>query len=85
MHPTLNGAGDEAIRIFKWYRNAIRAVVTYIIMPGMIGVDLVRRLVSLKPGSPEPGQANPSALFPPPCGPPISGRSDATIPVAKPR
>jgi CheY-like chemotaxis protein len=48
--PLLNGAGDEAIRIFKRYRDAIRAVATHIMMPGMSGVDLARRFVSLKPG-----------------------------------
>ena len=70
MRPALNGAGDEAIRILKRYRHAIGAAVTDIIIPAMIGVDLARRLVSLKPSSPEPGQANPSVLFPPRSGPP---------------
>jgi CheY-like chemotaxis protein len=50
MRPALNGAGDEAIRIFKRYRDAIRAVAAHIMMPGMSGVDLARRFVSLKPG-----------------------------------
>jgi PAS domain S-box-containing protein len=43
-------SGDEAIRVFERHRDAIRAVVTDIVMPGMSGVDLARHLVSLKPG-----------------------------------
>ncbi|HEY3155213.1 MAG TPA: PAS domain S-box protein [Candidatus Eisenbacteria bacterium] len=43
-------SGDEAIRVFERHRDAIRAVVTDIVMPGMSGVDLARHLVSMKPG-----------------------------------
>ena len=35
MHPALNGAGDEAIRIFEVVSACDRAVVTDIIMPDM--------------------------------------------------
>jgi len=42
-------SGDEAIRVFERHRDAIRAIVTDIVMPGMSGVDLARHLVSLKP------------------------------------
>jgi len=42
-------SGDEAIRVFERHREAIRAIVTDIVMPGMSGVDLARHLVSLKP------------------------------------
>ena len=42
-------SGDEAIRVFERHRDAIQAVVTDIVMPGMSGVDLARHLVGLKP------------------------------------
>ena len=40
--------GEEALRIFDEHERAFRAVVTDIVMPGMNGVDLARRLVSMK-------------------------------------
>ena len=42
-------SGDEAIRVFERHGDAIRAIVTDIVMPGMSGVDQARHLVSLKP------------------------------------
>ncbi len=38
-------SGEEALTLFEQHRGSIRAVVSDIIMPGMSGIDLARRLV----------------------------------------
>ena len=43
-------SAEEALAVFEKHRGSIRMVVSDIIMPGMGGVDLARRLVALKPG-----------------------------------
>jgi len=41
-------SGDEALAAFERHRGSIRAVVSDMVMPGMGGIDLVRRLVGQK-------------------------------------
>ncbi len=43
-------SGEEALALFEREKRSIDLVVTDIIMPGMGGVDLAKKLVSLKPG-----------------------------------
>jgi CheY-like chemotaxis protein len=43
-------SGEEALALFDRHRASVRAVVSDIVMPGIGGVDLARRLVALKPG-----------------------------------
>lgn len=54
--------GEEALRLFEAHQGPVRGVVTDIVMPGMSGLALARRLVELRPEVP--------VLF-------ISGYSDA--------
>ena len=43
-------SGEEAVRVFEQVKERIDVVVTDLIMPGMGGVDLAKRLVTIKPG-----------------------------------
>jgi len=45
-------SGEEALEMFQTHRAKLRAVVTDIVMPGMSGMDLARRLSALQPGIP---------------------------------
>ena len=42
-------SGEEAFALFDRHRASVRAVVSDIVMPGISGLDLARRLVALKP------------------------------------
>jgi len=42
--------GEKALALFELHAGTIRAVVSDVVMPGMSGVDLARRLVTMKPG-----------------------------------
>jgi len=42
--------GEKALQLFERHAGAIRAVVSDVVMPGMSGVELARRLIALKPG-----------------------------------
>jgi len=43
-------SGEEALRVFEQVKETIDVVVTDLIMPGMGGVDLAKKLVRIKPG-----------------------------------
>ncbi len=45
-------SGEEALEMFQTHRAKLRAVVTDIVMPGMSGMDLARRLSALQLGIP---------------------------------
>jgi len=42
--------GEEALALFDRHAGSIRAVVSDVVMPGMGGVELARRLAALRPG-----------------------------------
>jgi two-component system cell cycle sensor histidine kinase/response regulator CckA len=42
--------GEKALALFELHAGKIRAVVSDVVMPGMSGVELARRLVAIKPG-----------------------------------
>jgi PAS domain S-box-containing protein len=42
-------SAEEALEVFESHRRSLRAVVSDIVMPGMSGVELARRLVALEP------------------------------------
>jgi len=42
--------GEKALALFELHAGTIRAVVSDVVMPGMSGVELARRLVAIKPG-----------------------------------
>lgn len=41
--------GEKALALFERHSSEIRAVVSDVVMPGMSGVELARRLVTIKP------------------------------------
>jgi PAS domain S-box-containing protein len=47
--PVEASSGEEALAVFDRHRGTIRAVVSDIVMPGIGGIDLARRLVGQKP------------------------------------
>jgi CheY-like chemotaxis protein len=44
------GSGQEGLEVFKQNRDAIKLVVTDLMMPGMDGIGLIRALKALSPG-----------------------------------
>jgi two-component system cell cycle sensor histidine kinase/response regulator CckA len=42
--------GEKALTLFQQHADSIRAVVSDVVMPGMSGVELARRLVAIRPG-----------------------------------
>jgi len=44
--------GEEGVRIFRQQKDAIQLVITDIVMPGMGGVELYRRIQKLRPETP---------------------------------
>ncbi len=45
-------SGEEAMRIFRQHRDVIQLVLTDVVMPGIGGVELYRRIQKLQPGTP---------------------------------
>src|SRR6185503_11115637 len=44
-------SGEEALELFESHRRSLRAVVSDIVMPGMSGLELARRLTALEPST----------------------------------